>query len=631
MALAGEDNCVFLETGKAGEDERRSWFFHRPVAELICQAQDDPGDFFRKAEKALKQGYYLAGWFSYEFGCLLEPRLRGLIADKPSPAKSGEPLAWLGVFSAPLVLDHATGRASGPWPEAPEQSEPQTGYQISNLHPNLSEEAYAAAIARIKACIESGDTYQVNFTLKLIFNFSGSPEALYLALRRNQSVAYGAYINQGPRRILSFSPELFFRKNNDTCLVRPMKGTIGRGLIPSEDEGLRAFLEHDEKNRSENVMIVDLLRNDLGRVCEPGGVRVDSLFDIETYETLHQMTSSIRGRLRKGISMAELFSALFPCGSVTGAPKIRTMEIIRELESEPRGVYTGAIGFFTPEGEAVCNVPIRTIKIEDGKGEMGIGSGVIYDSDPGQEWRECLLKGRFLTNPAPDFELIETLLWQPGSGYWLLEEHLARLAASARHLCFFLDMAKAGACLRELARDLAAPTRVRLGLGRNGELKLSATCCPAPAPVNWPLKPSSGELPAVKCSAKSTDPASLWLYHKTTLRELYESERRQALAEGFYEVLFTNTRGELTEGSISNLFVLKGGELLTPPLACGLLPGVFRDYLLNRSSLPAREAVLTQDDLKEAGAIFVGNSVRGLVEVRIQESKQVNIPAAPST
>lgn len=615
MALAAaEEECVFLETSRVTAEESRSYFFHHPVAHLACYAHDDPARFFQQAEDFLAEGLYLAGWLGYEFGYLLEPSLARHI--QPDPEK---PLARLGVFRAPLIFDHNRGAfLDAAWPNPP-PPQAAAGYRLANLRPNRSQADYTAALARIKEYIESGDTYQVNFTLKLLFDFEGSPEALYQALRRNQSVSFGAYLRAGAQRILSFSPELFFKRTGEQCLVRPMKGTIQRGPDPSEDARLMRFLQGDEKNRSENVMIVDLLRNDLGRICTPGTVATRSLFDIETYETLHQMTSTITGRLPKETRIEPLFRALFPCGSVTGAPKIRTMEIIHELESGPRGVYTGAIGFIAPTGEAAFNVPIRTIELNGNRGEMGIGSGIIHDSEPEQEWRECLLKGRFLSDPAPAFDLLETLLWQPGSGYWLLAEHLERLAASAAYFRYPFDRPAHMARLDRLALDFAAfPMRVRLTLAKSGRTELTASPCPAPAQITWPPPPAAqGELPRVTFSSAATDPASPWLYHKTTLRELYDAERQRALARGFYEVLFTNPGGEVTEGSITNIFIQRQGALLTPARECGLLPGVFRRHLLAHAPLPVREAILTRQDLEEAEALFVGNSVRGLVQVRI--------------
>ena len=614
MALAASEDCVFLETSRVTPEESHSYFFHKPEGHLVCYPHDDPHRFFEQAEAFLADGLYLAGWLDYEFGYLLEASL----AKRIHPA-AHKPLAKLGVFRAPLIFDHNTGALPhGPWPASP-PAENATDYRIANLRPNCTQADYTAALAKIKAYIESGDTYQVNFTLKLLFDFEGSPEALYQALRRNQSVSFGAYLRSGDQRILSFSPELFFTRSGEQCLVRPMKGTIQRGPYPAEDARLMQFLQADKKNRSENVMIVDLLRNDLGRICTPGTVATRSLFDIETYETLHQMTSTITGHLPLTTKIEPLFRALFPCGSVTGAPKIRTMEIIHELESGPRGIYTGAIGFIAPTGEATFNVPIRTIELNGNTGEMGIGSGIIHESDPEQEWRECLLKGRFLSNPAPAFSLIETLLWQPDSGYWLLDEHLERLAASAAYFHYPCSREEILTQLETLTLDFAAsPMRVRLTLAKDGLIALSASPCQAPAAITWPMPGTVlEELPRVIFSTEATDPGSPWLFHKTTLRALYDTERQRALAAGFYEVLFTNTRGEVTEGSITSIFVAQQGALVTPPMECGLLPGVFRRYLLEHAPLPVREAILTRRDLEQAEAIFVGNSVRGLIRVRL--------------
>ncbi|OGR01693.1 MAG: aminodeoxychorismate synthase, component I [Deltaproteobacteria bacterium RIFOXYD12_FULL_55_16] len=614
MAMAATEDCVFLETSRLTAEESHSYFFHRPVAHLTCCAQDNPARFFQQAEDFLAQGLYLAGWFAYEFGYLLEPSLARQI--HPNPQK---PLASLGVYRAPLTFAHNSDELPcAPWPETP-LTQAATVCHLSNLRPSLKQTDYFAALARIKSYIESGDTYQVNFTLKLLFDFTGSPEALYQTLRRNQSVSFGAYLRSGDQRILSFSPELFFRRTGEQCLVRPMKGTIQRGPYPAEDRRLMQFLQSDGKNRSENVMIVDLLRNDLGRVCTQGSVAAQSLFDIETYETLHQMTSTITGHLPPATKIEELFRALFPCGSVTGAPKIRTMEIIHELESGPRGVYTGAIGFIAPTGEATFSVPIRTLILNGNKGEMGIGSGIIHESDPEQEWRECLLKGRFLSDPAPAFSLIETILWQPGSGYWLFHEHLERLAASAAYFRYPFSRPELMTRLDRLAQDFSAsPMRIRLTLAKSGQLEFAASPCPAPNAITWPRPQlTQHELPRVIFSSQATDPGSPWLFHKTTLRTLYDTERQQALAKGFYEVLFTNARGEVTEGSITSLFIKQGEALLTPAMECGLLPGVFRRHLLEHAILPVREAVLTRRDIEQAEAIFVGNSVRGLIQVSL--------------
>jgi para-aminobenzoate synthetase/4-amino-4-deoxychorismate lyase len=491
---------------------------------------------------------------------------------------------------------------------------------------NLDREEYLEAIRRIKSYIEAGDTYQVNYTLKLLFDFSGSVSEFYCSLRRNQSVSYGGMIKTGNTTILTFSPELFFRKQGNVINVRPMKGTMLRGRTISEDREFADFLHHDIKNRSENVMIVDLLRNDLGRLSRMGGVSVQSLFDVETYETLHQMTSSIRGEVNRPVSLEEMFKALFPCGSVTGAPKIRTMEIIRELEAEDRGVYTGAIGFISPDSEAVFNVPIRTVILQGNKGEMGIGSGIVWDSDPVGEWEECKLKGRFLTTPAPEFKLIETMLWLPESGYWLRDLHLERLVESACYFSYPLKLGKVRAALHELAVDFGSTTsvknqRVRLTLSRAGEFELTHTELnenfpPEVEPAAIMQQKTGKYLPKVIFSIRNTDSNSPYLFHKTTLRRIYDDERVQVVdKKGYYEVLFVNEKGEVSEGSYTNIFLQKDGRLITPPVSCGLLPGVLRKYLLLHYPELVVEEKFTRKDLEQADAVYIGNSVRGLVRV----------------
>lgn len=628
-ALEREESFVFLETTKVTAEDHRSFLFLRPVERLICRAGDDPALFLGRIDEYLRRGFYLAGWFAYEFGYLLEPSpTAGFATDKMAI------LADFGVYSQPYVFDHAAGTftETGPWPAADISSlEPEPQFTVGNLRLNQSREDYLERVRLIKEYIEAGDTYQVNYTVKMKFDFAGSVASFYRALRRNQRVSYGAFIKSGTRRIISFSPELFFKKHGDIITVRPMKGTIGRGRTLEEDEGLVRFLAGDVKNRSENVMIVDLLRNDLGRLCpfeSNGAVKVMSLFDVETYETLHQMTSTIQGHVRPDLAVAEMFRALFPCGSVTGAPKIRTMELIRSLELEERGVYTGAIGFFAPTGEAAFNVPIRTVVLEDSRGEMGIGSGIVYDSDPQNEWEECCLKGRFLSDPVADFAIIETVLWTPAEGFWLLDLHLRRLAATARYFGYPFARDMIVKLLTDKARVFAAgngpsgPRRLRLTLAGDGTVEIAATPCPGPAVVSGQDDVAVGrrtnDLPRVIFSERRTDSASPYLYHKTTLRQLYDDERRRALAAGFYEVLFRNEKDEVTEGGITNIFIRKDGVFITPPVACGLLAGIFREYFMKNNPQRVKAAPLTVKDLEEADALYVANSVRGMVRVRLQ-------------
>ena len=629
--LDGKESFVFLESTRVTSENHLSYLFRDPVERLVCNYNDDPADFLRSAQEYLDKGSFLAGYVGYEFGYMLEPSLVNSFTPRSAADNSLDPLplADLGVFKKPQIYDHLNEsfKENESWPKGIE-FDPGATFSINNMLLSQEREEYLEAIHRIKSYIEAGDTYQVNYTLKLLFDFAGSIPKFYSSLRRNQSVSYGGLIKNGEATILTFSPELFFRKSGNRLDVRPMKGTMLRGRTNAEDRDFVDFLHHDIKNRSENVMIVDLLRNDLGRLSRMGGVNVQSLFDVETYETLHQMTSSIRGKLNSPMSLEKMFKALFPCGSVTGAPKIRTMEIIRELEAEDRGVYTGAIGFISPEGDAVFNVPIRTVVLQGDKGEMGIGSGIVWDSDPAGEWEESLLKGRFLTKPVPEFKLIETMFWHPESGYWLLDLHLERLAESAGYFFYPFELEKIRAGLDELAEGFQSNAsiknqRVRLTLSKQGDIELTFLELPeGPSPDINPTEimklKESGELSRAVLSSRNTDSNSPYLYHKTTLRKLYDDERTQAVAKGYYEVLFVNEKGEVTEGSYTNIFLQKDGKLITPPVSCGLLPGVLRNHLLEKYPELVREASFTSKDMEEADAVYVGNSVRGLVRVKLK-------------
>lgn len=618
LTSLGETDFVLLETTKVQKEEHTSLLFRNPVERLICRSQDNPTQFLNQIQTKLTQGYYLAGWFAYEFGYLLETVLA-----KHSKAMPEQIIANVGVFSSPEVFDHyeqssINGNCPNEILNKLHCTYSESGYEIQNVHPDKKEAAYLHDIKTIKEYIAAGDTYQVNFTLKLLFDFEGSPVDFYRALRRNQSVCYGAYIQSDGQQTMSFSPELFFRKTGSTCTVRPMKGTLKRGRSLEEDNEYAKFLCSDSKNRSENVMIVDLLRNDLGRLAQMGCVNVSSLFDVETYETLHQMTSTITAELKDDITLHSLFKALFPCGSVTGAPKIRTMEIIKELEISPRGVYTGAIGYLTPDGDAVFNVPIRTIVIDGKKGEMGIGSGIIHDSDPHNEWEECLLKAHFLTHPQEEIQLIETILWNPDKGYWLLEKHLTRLKNSAAYFHFLFDQEEMRSALEKASATFSqeSPQRVRLLLDKNGGITVTHAECTRPS-LQSPEK-HQNNLPRIMISDRRTHSGDRFLYHKTTNRKLYDDERARAIRYGYYEVIFLNEKDEISEGAITSVFIKKDQCLFTPPLHCGLLPGIFRSYLLEDSKhYPIREKILTADLLRKADAIYVGNSVRGLIEVRL--------------
>ncbi len=607
---------MFLETLKGDAANRFSRIFVRPERVITCRRDRGAGEFLADIDRARGEGMFVAGYLSYEFGYLLEEHLTGRLN-----RNGARPLAELGLFRKPIIIDHHQPESSPrPWDDT---AVLDFSHTVAETVLNIGREDYLEDIGRIKGFIESGDTYQVNYTLKYRFSFQGSPLSLYRKLRRRQSVAYAALIRNGSEWIISLSPELFFRIESNTCTVKPMKGTCGRGRTLAEDRKLAEALAADEKNRSENVMIVDLLRNDLGRLCVDGGVRTSSMFDVEPFETLQQMTSTVTGKLAPGLSSAEVIRALFPCGSVTGAPKLRTMEIIADLEREERGVYTGAIGYWAPSGDCCFNVPIRTAVVRGRDGEMGIGSGIVYDSDPESEWRECLLKGNFLTGKDEDFSLIETMLYRKGSGFLFFEEHLGRLRDSAEFFNFSCDPEAIQNKLASLADELSAADeehhRVRLLLDRDGGVSISHAPCGAPCLAVDPEAPPRAR---VAWADRHTDSASRFLYHKTTCRGIYDQGFRQAGESGLFDLLFTNERDQVTEGAISNIFVLKNGEILTPDLVCGLLPGVLRQKLLRDGLrtvageiIPVREAVLNPDDVEGAEAVFLGNSVRGLTRV----------------
>ena len=610
--LNNRDCFVFLETLRVSEEENTSYLFLNPIKILTAYGLDDLETLYRSMETALDRGYYLAGWWAYEWGYILEPKLWHLL----DTLRPKVPLVWLGVFKDPKIWIHRSDASFCPLKEIPNIQE-----NLGPLELEVKKDQYIKAIECIKDYIARGHTYQVNYTLRGRFNYTGLPSDLYLSLRAQQSVSYGAVIRNRKKWVISLSPELFFRLEGQKIWSKPMKGTLKRGRTIEEDFEMARFLANDPKNRAENIMIVDLLRNDIGRLSLPGTVRVPETFTVERYETLFQMISRVEGKIRPETSWHKIFKALFPCGSVTGAPKIRTMEIISEIESSPRGVYTGAIGFISPQRKAVLNVAIRTVVLDGESGELGIGSGITIDSDPEREYDECKLKAKFLTNSLSssssnkrgsreDFFLIETMRWNPESGeqeviksYFLLERHIERLTRSAHYFAFYLDLEKVRRELAKFAKGLYSkrkPYRVRMLLGRDGSVDISASV------LSIQEKQVCFDL-----SSKPVDSQDPFLYHKTTYRALYTEEYQRAKTCGLFDRVFTNERGELTEGTISNIFLEIDGELVTPPIFSGLLNGTFRQDFVEQGN--AREHVLYPDDLKRARSIYLGNSVRGLM------------------
>ncbi len=588
----------------------RCRLFADPVEIVACNDAGGVADALDAIANAGARGLYAAGFMAYELGYALEKKL----AVHMPPARA-VPLIWMGLFRKARNVYWSEAR------DIVRAGCEKSGWEIGDSRYSLDRAAYLDRVRAVRDYIASGDVYQINLTFKHRFRWSGDPFALYEELRRRQRVEHGAFIGGTGWHVLSLSPELFFETRDNVITTRPMKGTAPRGLTAPEDAALAGWLCSDEKSRAENLMIVDLLRNDLGRIAETGSVSVPELFSVERYRSVLQMTSTVRARMRAGTGIREVIEALFPCGSVTGAPKIRAMEIIRELEPDPRGVYTGAIGAIDPDGSARFNVAIRTLFLDrDGRGEMGIGSGIVFDSDAAAEHNECHLKGHFLTARHEPFQLIETMRWSSDEGYYLLGRHFDRLLASAERFGIPCYRRHVEAALDRLAEGLTGLSRVRLSLDEDGVLTLESAAIDPSAVGRTDLR--------FTLSRRRIDSSGPLVYHKTTRRGFLDSERERLAGEtGCDEVLFVNERGELTEGSYTSIFIERGGVLLTPPLSCGLLDGTLRRDLLESDERQVEERVLYPADLDAADAVWLGNSVRGL-----QRAQPTEAPAdAPNT
>jgi para-aminobenzoate synthetase/4-amino-4-deoxychorismate lyase len=566
--------------------------FRRP--ETIIEARD-PGEVsnaLAAIDSMLAEGFYLAGYIAYEAGFALEPSLASLASTLPNQ----EPLVWLGCYRAPEVRDELFPLD----PPAPLASPPQLRY-------SLQRESYERQVEAVRDLIAAGETYQANLTMEAQWDTDEAPADLYERLLRAQPVPYAALLHPKPDwHILSLSPELFFEREADRIRTRPMKGTAAPGMDAAETRANAEWLQTSEKNRAENVMIVDLLRSDLGRICQTGSVEVPKLFEVERYPTVLQMTSTVEGRLRENLTYAEIFGALFPSGSIVGAPKIHTMRLLHGLEKRQRGVYTGAIGYMAPDGKAEFNVAIRTVSLRMGQATLGVGSGITFDSDPALEFAECLTKTMFLQRePEPQFELIETLLFEEGK-YTFLEEHLERMAQSAEYFDFDFDSMRVKATLQEAAQSWQRgdPSRVRLLLSKSG----AVTCTRSKL-----IRDESSSVDVLLRDERVSS-SDRFLRHKTTHRALYDSAFREAHAQGFADCLFRNTRQEMTEGAIHNVIACIDGEWVTPPLESGVLPGIYRRHLLQQGKVSER--VFSLPDLLHAEAVFLCNSVRGMRRLR---------------
>jgi para-aminobenzoate synthetase / 4-amino-4-deoxychorismate lyase len=596
---------VLLHSSRPG-DSRFSRLFTAPLQVIEASHLDDLPHLFSTIQSAIQQGRFAAGYFSYECAQYFEP------AAAIRPRRASDLLAWFGIYAQSHTFDHRQGTFDSDPPPAPPldpESEPQISGPPSAPSIALDEQQFHLCIDQIHDWIRAGKVYQLNFTFPLLAQFPEAPSSLYARLCAAQPVDYGAFLHtRHGYHILSFSPELFFRIDRDRRITtQPMKGTAPRGRTTSEDRATAEWLANDAKNRAENVMIVDLIRNDLGRICSFGSVQVEKLFDLTRYPSLWQMTSSISATLRPDVDYEQIFRALFPCGSVTGAPKVHAMQLLAQIEKQPRGLYTGAIGYFSPE-ETVFNVTIRTLELENGIARGGVGSGIVIDSEPEGEYRECQLKAEFLTRSAEPFSIIETMLWN--AGFPLLQLHLDRLADSAHYFDFPCDVDAIRTALLDRASHFPdiRPRKLRLMLYPNGETHLESELLPCVDNKDAPLR--------VCIATHRIDAAEHFLFHKTTRRELYNRAYAAARFANFADILFLNAREEVTEGAVHNIFIEKSGRWYTPPLDCGVLPGVYRRHLL--STRPEiEEKILSLNDLKAADGVYICNAVRGLRRITI--------------
>lgn len=594
---------ILLESIRKDDENIYSYLFQDPAAVIQCVSSRMVESSIEQIDEITRKGMHAAGFIGYEAGTAWTPGCPEIISN-------AFPLLWFGLyekverFEGPLVLPAS-----------------ENTYEPVDHSLDVSKEEYQGCVRNILQLIRDGETYQVNYTARTRFRWRHGAWQLYLRLRRSQPVPYGAFINCGDYSIISLSPELFLMKCGNMLQTRPMKGTAPRGTDQDSDEKVMKWLGSDPKNMAENRMIVDLMRNDLGRLAEIGKVQVHEPFRVEPYSGLFQMTSGVRCTMREGVGLTELLKATFPPGSITGAPKINTMRIISDLEKSPRKIYTGAIGFIDPEGNLAMNVAIRTIiSTSSGMCEMGVGSGIVSDSIPEDEFRETALKAGFLNFvPHDRVDLFETILLQDTGSLLWFEEHLDRMESSAMQLGYSFLRTKAKAVMsRHIGNRARGPAIVRLVLARTGDISVEVL----------PLTTIKKGPKRVVLSRYKTDPGNDLLRHKTTFRSDYDLELAEARNRGYVETLFTNIHGHLTEGAYTNLFVYgassggnsSGGSSgggssgwTTPDLQCGLLPGIWRQKFLESSR--AISTTLRVSELSAAESIVIGNSVRGAMEV----------------
>jgi para-aminobenzoate synthetase/4-amino-4-deoxychorismate lyase len=568
----------------------RAFRLAEPVGVIEARRPGEVAGAIDAAGSAAARGLWAAGFVAYEAAPGLDPEL-SVHVRAPDDPFAELPLAWFALFERKEDLP----------PLEPGRLDP-SGSEGSPWRPSVDRAIYDAAVERIRELIAAGHTYQVNHTIRLRAMIQGDERGFYRDLCLAQRGGYAAFLDLGRFRVLSASPELFFRIDGERITTKPMKGTAPRGRWPAEDEEIAARLVASSKERAENAMIVDLLRNDLGRICRTGSVEVERMVEAERFETVWQLTSTIEGDLRPEITLLDAFRALFPSGSVTGAPKVRTTRIIADLEDSARGPYCGAIGYLSPPGSgeprANFNVAIRTVVLDTQTrtAEFGVGGGITHDSSASGEYEEILAKARVLSDVRPAFELFESLAHAPAEGFRHLNEHLERLAASARYFGFRFELEEAAATLKQAVDDVTEPSVVRLTLARDGALSTDVRDLP---PAEERVRVSLDDEPV--------DPSDVWLFHKTTRRGPYE--RRRDRRPDVNDVVLVNDRGEVTESTVANLAVRLEGVWVTPPIDAGLLPGTYRTVLLREGRLIERP--VTVDGLRGAGELALVSSVRG--------------------
>ena len=575
----------FIEENEALIKANDTWLhFAKPAHVIVAERLEEVLPALREIEQLIKlNNWYAAGFVSYEAASAFDAALY----TKPS---ADFPFLWFGLYSKP----HPVGRIGNPTYET---------LPILNWQPAVDRETYNTAIEQVRKHIADGQTYQVNYTMRLQTVFTGSEWDFFLHLAQNQN-KHAAYINTGRYVICSSSPELFFQLNGDTITCQPMKGTVKRGRTALEDATQSQWLKNSEKNRAENVMIVDMIRNDLGRIAQVGSVKVPRLFDTERYPTLWQMTSTVTAKTNA--SLTQIFTALFPSASITGAPKVGTMKMIAGLETTPRKIYTGSIGYITPKRDATFNVAIRTALIdrETHRAEYGVGGGIVWDSTSADEYAEALLKARVLTEKRPEFSLFETMLWTPEEESFLRDRHIQRMLDSAYYFDFPVLKAKMDEFLGRISSSFDSPQRVRLLLDQTGSLALEASSF---EPTENP------KFMKARLAREPINSDNLFLFHKTTHREVYEAARRDSM--DCDDVLLFNERGELTEFTIGNLVFEMDGGLYTPPVSCGLLAGTFRAHLIETGQITER--IIHIKELQDCTRLFMVNSVRKWQEVNL--------------